>query len=135
MEYGTVSVCPKCDKKHFSWQSCGNRNCPKCGHEKITQWLAKRQAEILPVDYFMATFTLPSELRKLCRREPAKVYGALLSAAAEALKTLAMDRRFLGGKIGTMGVLHRLFSSAWPFFDTGRRTVSGRQILAVSQKT
>lgn len=106
MEYGTVSVCLKCDKKHFSWQSCGNRNCPKCGHEKITQWLAKRQAEILPVDYFMATFTLPSELRKLCRREPAKVYDALLSAAAEALKTLALDRRFLGGKIGTMGLLH-----------------------------
>ena len=105
MGYGTVSVCPNCGEKHFSWQSCGNRNCPKCSHEKITRWLAKRQAEILPVNYFMATFTLPAELRPLCRREPGKVYGALLTAAAESLKDLAWDRRFLGGKIGMIGTL------------------------------
>jgi predicted RNA-binding Zn-ribbon protein involved in translation (DUF1610 family) len=106
MGYGTLSYCSECGEKYFCWQSCGNRNCPKCGNEKITRWLAKRQKEILPVDYFMVTFTLPFELRKLCRREPEKVYGALFKAASDSMKELALDKRFIGGKIGMMGSLH-----------------------------
>jgi hypothetical protein len=105
MEYGIRSFCPNCGETYFSWQSCGNRNCPKCGHEKVTRWLAKRQMEILPVNYFMVTFSLPAQLRPLCRREPEKVYNAFFKTAAEALKELAMDKRFVGGRIGMMGTL------------------------------
>ena len=106
MGYGILSACPSCGKRHFSWQSCGNRNCPKCGHEKVTRWLAERQREILPVDYFMITFPLPAELRTLCRREPAKVYNIFFKTASAALKDLTLDKRFLGGKIGMIGTLH-----------------------------
>jgi predicted RNA-binding Zn-ribbon protein involved in translation (DUF1610 family) len=97
MKYGII-ICPDCGDRHFSWQSCGNRNCPKCGNEKITRWLTERQKEILPVDYFMVTFALPAELRGVCRREPVKVYNAFFKAAAESLKELSMDKRFVGGK-------------------------------------
>ncbi len=105
MKYGILYVCPDCGGRHFSWQSCGNRNCPKCGNEKITCWLAARQQEILPVDYFMVTFALPAELRGICRQEPVKAYNAFFKAAAESLKELSMDKRFIGGKTGIMGTL------------------------------
>jgi len=58
--HGIVAVCP-CGYHEFHYQSCVNRNCPKCGHHKVTEWLGKRQQEMLPVNYFMITFTLPYE--------------------------------------------------------------------------
>jgi hypothetical protein len=106
MGSGILYSCPDCKTLHFSWQSCGNRNCPKCGNDKITKWLFKRQQELLPVDYYMNTFTLPSELRGLSRRYPREVYGAFFSAASSALKELALDKRFLGAEIGIIGTLH-----------------------------
>jgi predicted Zn-ribbon and HTH transcriptional regulator len=105
MERGTVYSCPNCGTKHFTWQSCGNRNCPKCGNDKITKWLAKRQEELLPVDYYMTTFTLPNELHAVCKSYPREVYGAFFKTSSEAFKELTMDKRFLGAKIGMTGTL------------------------------
>ena len=102
---GVIYSCPRCKDAHFIWKSCGNRHCPKCGNDKITSWLAKRQAEILPVDYYMVTFTLPAELRVVCQRHPAEVYKLFFATASSALKELALDKRFLGAKIGMMGTL------------------------------
>lgn len=105
MERGTLYLCQNCGTKHFIWKSCGNRNCPKCGNDKITKWLAKRQAEILPVDYYMITFPLPAEFRNVCLRFPSDIYGAFFASSSSALKQLALDRRFLGAEIGMMGTL------------------------------
>jgi len=102
---GALYSCPDCGAAHFAWLSCGNRHCPKCGNDKTTRWLAKRQAEILPVDYYMVTFTLPSELRGACLRHPREIHGAFFPTAAAALKELALDKRFLGAQIGMLGVL------------------------------
>ena len=104
--HGTVYSCTGCGAEYFTWQSCGNRNCPKCGNDKITKWLAKRQAELLPVDYYMVTFTLPDEMHYICRKFPREVYGAFFKASSNALKDLARDKRFLGAEIGAMGTLH-----------------------------
>jgi putative transposase/transposase-like zinc-binding protein len=105
MERGALYSCPGCGNRHFAWQSCGNRNCPKCGNDKVTKWLAKRQNEILPVDHYMITLTLPFELRALCRLSPREVYGAFFAAASAAIKELAADKRFLGAKVGMIGTL------------------------------
>lgn len=105
MERGAVYCCTGCGSPHFAWQSCGNRNCPKCGNDKITKWLAKRREELLPVDYFMVTFTLPFELHAACRKRPREVYGAFFNASSDALKEIALDKRFLGAKIGMLGTL------------------------------
>jgi hypothetical protein len=40
--------------------SCRNRRCPKCQGAAARQWLAERQAELLPVPYFHVVFTLPA---------------------------------------------------------------------------
>ena len=105
MGRGALYCCPDCGTEHFIWRSCGNRNCPKCGNDKVTKWLALRQAELLPVDYYLVTFTLPGELHALCRNHPREVYGAFFKSSSEALKELAMDKRFLGAKIGALGTL------------------------------
>ena len=57
--------CTQCDQVEWRPLSCGNRNCPQCQNHEVSQWLDKQQAKLLPVEYFMVTFTLPCQLRKL----------------------------------------------------------------------
>jgi Putative transposase len=54
----------------------------------------------------MVTFTLPEELRSLARSNQKAVYNILFRASADALLELASDPRFVGGRIGMVGVLH-----------------------------
>jgi hypothetical protein len=67
--------------------------------------LAKQQTLLLPVPYFLVTFTLPAALREVARRHQAVIYDLLFRTAAEALQQLALDPRFVGGRIGLVGVL------------------------------
>ncbi len=57
--------CPSCG--HAQWRplSCGHRSCPQCQNHEVNQWIDRQQAKLLPVPYFMVTFTLPRELRSL----------------------------------------------------------------------
>jgi hypothetical protein len=105
MEAGGIYRCDDCGKIHYAYRSCGNRHCPQCGHDKIELWLHKQQDLLLPVDYFLVTFTLPHELHAVTYAHQRDVYGAMFSASSDALKELAMDRRFLGAHIGMLGVL------------------------------
>ena len=57
--------CPKCDHSEWRPLSCGNRHCPKCQNHASSQWIDKQQVKLLPVPYFMVTFTLPRDLRTL----------------------------------------------------------------------
>jgi len=52
------------------------------------------------------TFTLPEELRALARRHHKTLYNILFRSSSEALQELALDPRFIGGRIGMVGVLH-----------------------------
>ena len=53
---------PECQKLVYSYHSCGNRSCPKCGQDRTEQWLLKQRMLLLPVHYFLVTFTLPAQL-------------------------------------------------------------------------
>ncbi len=103
---GHVYYCEDCDKIRYSYHSCRNRHCPKCQNEKGQQWLEKQADLLLPVPYFMLTFTLPAELRELARRHQKLFYNLLFRASAAATQQLALDPRFVGGKIGMVGILH-----------------------------
>lgn len=103
---GTTYHCPDCDHYHYSYHSCGNRNCNKCGNERAQDWLIKAGSLLLPVDHFMVTFTLPGELRQMARSHQRLFYGLLMSCAAASLQTLGWDSRFVGGQLAMMGVLH-----------------------------
>jgi hypothetical protein len=90
----------------FSYHSCKNRSCPKCHTKQTEDWLAARRAEMLPTDYFHVTVTVPEELRALLRANQRDGYALLMKAAADAIIELARDRRFVGGTVGVLAVLH-----------------------------
>ena len=103
---GHVYTCEECDETQFLYHSCRNRHCPKCQNGKAQEWLEKQRNLLLPVPYFMLTFTLPSELRRLARSHQKLFYNLLFRASAAATQKLAQDPRFVGGQIGMVGVLH-----------------------------
>jgi hypothetical protein len=103
---GHVYQCPDCCEIHYQYHSCQNRHCPQCQQNAGQEWLVNQQALLLPVPYFMVTFTLPQALRTLTRRNQRVVYNLLFRTSAAALKELAWDPRYVGGQIGMVGVLH-----------------------------
>jgi len=102
---GHVYTCWSCQFTRYSYHSCRNRHCPTCQQDATTAWLDKQHALLLPVPYFLVTFTLPSELRAIARTHPQTIYPLLFRTSAAALQQLAQDPRFLGGQIGMLGVL------------------------------
>ncbi len=101
---GALHQCRQCGQRHFTYHSCNDRHCPQCGREAAEAWLAAQQALLLPVPYFLVTFTVPEQLRGWLRSHPALGYDLLFAASAQALQDLAQSR--LGATLGMLGVLH-----------------------------
>jgi len=101
---GHVDVCLDCGHEQPSYNSCGNRNCPKCQAAKQEEWIEARAKRLLPIGHFHLVFTLPSELRDLALRYPALVYAALFQAASYTL--LKLGRQHLKATLGVTLVLH-----------------------------
>ncbi len=102
---GRCYRCEPCDDYRYTYHSCKNRSCPKCGNDDATKWLVAQSDLLLPVQYFMVTSTLPKELRRLARSNQKLIYGLLLRTTAEAIQKLARDPEWVGGEVGLMGVL------------------------------
>lgn len=103
---GQVYSCSACGEVRYSYHSCRNRHCPKCQHEQAQEWLQLQQELLLPVPYFLLTFTIPAELRIFASRNQKLFYNTLFRASAQATLILAHDPRFIGGQVGLVGVLH-----------------------------
>jgi hypothetical protein len=103
---GHVEQCPDCGHTQIAYNSCRNRHCPKCQGAVAKQWLAAREADLLPVEYYHVVFTLPAPIGQLAYHNKAVIYGLLFDAAAETLLTIAADPKHLGARIGLTAVLH-----------------------------
>jgi hypothetical protein len=103
---GHVARCEDCDHTHIAYNSCRNRHCPKCQGAAAKEWLADREAELLPVPYYHVVFTLPAPIADIAYQNKAEIYAILFKAAAETLLTIAADPRHLGARIGVTAVLH-----------------------------
>jgi hypothetical protein len=103
---GHTESCGDCGLVRISYNSCRNRHCPKCQGLARAEWLADRQAELLPVPYFHVVFTVPTAVAAIAFQNKARVYAILFRAAAETLRTIAADPRHLGAEIGLVAVLH-----------------------------
>jgi hypothetical protein len=103
---GHVAACQDCAHTVIAYNSCRNRHCPKCQGAVAKDWLAARQTELLPVEYYHVVFTLPGPISDIAYHNKAAVYGILFKAAAETLITIAADPRHLGARIGLTAVLH-----------------------------
>jgi hypothetical protein len=103
---GQSYTCPQCEQVEYRYHSCRNRHCPQCQQAQAQAWLEHQHQFLLPVPYFLLTFTLPAGLRVFARQHQRLVYEALFRASAAATQQLARDPRFIGGQIGMIGVLH-----------------------------
>ena len=105
---GHVARCENdaCGHTLVAYNSCRNRHCPKCQGAAARQWLAEREAELLPVGYFHVVYTLPAELRDVAYQNKRVIYDLLMKAAAETTLTIAADPKRLGARIGITAVLH-----------------------------
>ena len=105
---GHVARCDNaaCGHTLIAYNSCRNRNCPKCQAAASRRWLADREAELLPVPHFHVVYTLPSKLRDIAYQNKRMVYDLLMKAAAETTLAIAADQKRLGARIGITAVLH-----------------------------
>ncbi len=103
---GHIERCGDCGHQRVSYNSCRNRNCPKCQGLARAQWLEDRQAELLDVPYFHVVFTVPAEIEVIAFQNQTMVYDILFRAASETLRTIAADPKHLGAEIGFLAVLH-----------------------------
>ena len=103
---GHVLGCPECGHQEISYNSCGNRHCPKCYGTAAARWTEAQAADLLDVPYFHVVFTLPRALGPIALANPREVYGTLMRAAAETLIEVAADPKHLGAEIGVLAVLH-----------------------------
>ena len=103
---GHVLRCNRCSHFEISYDSCSNRNCPKCGGLSELRWIERRKADLLPVEYFHVVFTTPDSLRSLFLANQRIAYGLLFSAVSETLLEVARNPERLGARIGFLAVLH-----------------------------
>jgi putative transposase/transposase-like zinc-binding protein len=103
---GHVERCEKCAHTIIAYNSCRNRHCPKCQAAAAKEWLAEREAELLPVPYFHVVFSLPARIADIAYQNKAAIYDLLFKASSQTMLTIAADPKHLGARIGILSVLH-----------------------------
>lgn len=103
---GHTDTCKECGYTKISYNSCRNRHCPKCQTLAKERWIENQTNNLLDVGYFHVVFTLPSELNGIAYQNQKALYNLLFKASAETLSELALDKKYLGARIGFTSVLH-----------------------------
>jgi hypothetical protein len=124
--------CQDCNKVHYAYNSCRNRHCPKCQNNKTQKWIIRQQERLLPVEYFLFTFTIPQDLRSLARSNQKIFYNILFHVSSQCLQLLARDKRFMGGETGMVGVLHT-WSQTMEYHPHVHYIIPGISILPKNQ--
>ncbi|NOR51294.1 MAG: IS91 family transposase [Gammaproteobacteria bacterium] len=101
-----MTQCLACEDKGMLPHSCGHRSCPHCQHHESQRWLERQQRKLLPVNYFMITFTLPAQMRSLAWHHQQAIYDLLFKVSWETLACFGLNDKQLKGKLGATGVLH-----------------------------
>ncbi|MCH8136282.1 MAG: transposase [Proteobacteria bacterium] len=106
-QYGEMVLsCQECPWQSSRYRSCGHRACNQCQNHSSTQWLERQTTKLLPVDYFMVTFTLPAELRGLAKANQKVMYSLLFDCAISTLKTFGINDKELAAELAATAVLH-----------------------------
>lgn len=103
---GQLYRCHACGQPDFAYHSCHHRACPRCGGGQTAAWTQRQTERLLPVPYFLVTFTVPAPLRPLTQAQPERLHDLLFAQAAAALQAVASEPRHLGAELGFLGVLH-----------------------------
>ena len=103
---GHVARCEDGAHTTIAYNSCRNRHCPKCQGAAARQWMAAREAELLPVPYFHVVFTLPSAIGDIAYHNKAVIDDLLFKVSSETMLPIAADPKHLGARIGITSLLH-----------------------------
>jgi predicted Zn-ribbon and HTH transcriptional regulator len=103
---GHLEECDGCGHQRNAYNSCRNRNCPKCQSSAAKRWLLKRESEVLPVPYFHVVFTVPEEIARIALGNQKVVYGILFRCVSQTLLKIGLDPKHLGAQIGFLAILH-----------------------------
>lgn len=103
---GHVEECDRCGHRAISYNSCRNRNCPKCQSTAAKRWLEQHETEILPVPYFHVVFTVPEQITRIALGNQKVVYEILFRSISQTLQKIASEPKHLGGQIGFLAILH-----------------------------
>jgi hypothetical protein len=98
--------CQHCHKVHYLNNSCRNRHCLQCQNDKTQNWINRQQDMLLPVEYFLFSFTIPEDFRDLARSNQKIFYNLPFRVSSESMQMLVRDKRFQGGEAGMVAVLH-----------------------------
>jgi hypothetical protein len=98
--------CCNCGDEFWICHGCRNRSCPKCHGRQTQEWLDRRQAELLPCDYFHLVATVPEQLRHAFLADQKFMYSLLMKTVAGAVTDLARDSKRIGAVPGILMVLH-----------------------------
>ncbi len=104
--YEVVYRCEDCGKRFWVDHACRNRSCPACHGRQIRQWLASRQAQVLPCPYYHLVATVPACMRPLLLTNQKALYGLFMKTVAQSVLKLLGDPRFLGATPSMLTVLH-----------------------------
>lgn len=106
-QYGQIYLsCTACLSPSSHYQSCGHRACNQCQNHCATQWLERQQRKLLPVEYFMVTFTIPYELRSLAKAKPSLIYSLLFQCAVSTLKDFGVNEKGFAAELAMTAILH-----------------------------
>ena len=109
-------------RDHFVYHSCNHRACPQCGHADATEWIEQQKLKLLPVPYYLVTFTVPEAVARLAPLPPEDRLRALAAGKCRRLcRTWPREPKYLGAQLGCLSVLHTwgrhcnsiLTSTAW----------------------
>jgi hypothetical protein len=103
---GHADICDECGYTRISYNSCRNRHCPKCQTLAKERWIEARENDLLNVRYFHIVFTIPDTLNGIAFQNQAIVYAILFKSVSETLSELAVDKKYLGAKLGITSILH-----------------------------
>lgn len=106
--------CDSCEYIESEFNSCRDRHCPKCQAVSKRKWINARLEDILPVPYYHVIFTLPNQFHDLLSYNKELIYNLLFSCSSQTLLSFGRDRKWLGGEIGFIGVLHSWGQTLWP---------------------
>jgi hypothetical protein len=98
--------CQNCPWQSSCYRSCGHRACNQCQNHNSTQWLERQTAKLLPVEYFMVTFTLPAELRGLAKSNQKLMYSLLFDCAKSTVNKFGHNDKGLAAELAATAVLH-----------------------------
>ena len=120
---GHVARCEndKCAHTIIGYNSCRDRHCPKCQGAAAREWLAEREAELLPVPYVHVVYTLPAPIADIAYQNKRVIYDLLFKASAETTLTIAADPKHLGAKREVLRYLTRY---------THRVAISNRRLVS-----